>query len=467
MDNQTNKRKRSNSNNTNKKNKNKKTRTNNNSSQGQSTTTTTTTSSTISSTAMVPFDPKKPFTEANVQETLNLPTLPIGRGTYGNSFYFVYRKRAFVRKVINITDPYHKASYYNETACLKLLRSEGKYFPFMYSSYALADEQTGNIVLEYISGVPLSVLLRILRSDTRGLLPFEIDALIYQIREALDTLHQEFRMLHLDLKPGNIMVRFHNNVILGIVIIDFGFSKLLGEGNSVRNIPYPGTLRYANPALLNSYTKYASTAQTSQTPMKYNFTIADNVHSAQTVYQEIRLSLETNVDTKPKLGKFNYPCHPRFNETTINESLINAACIFANQGTLSGLACAERILAIPHSNLTVNTKDSAGDTLLHSALYNIDFQAEAIQLLINLGADPNIENIQGQNAIDILNHHIEEIQENIQDLKNKTDKQSKNSRTYFQTLLQKLHNTKAFLSNTTTILTTTTTSSSINNKNNI
>ncbi len=430
--------------------------------------------STTASTSLIPSDfYKRPFSQAvinNIKAT-RLQYIAVGRGTYGSALYFTYRGRALIRKVIDVRDPWHLASYENEVRMLKLLRSEGKYFPFLYADTISYDPQNrpfrGNIIMEYISGYPLAALVRTVRSDTRGLLPFEIDALIYQIKDALHVLHNEYRLLHLDLKPGNIMVRFHQNIILGIVIIDFGFTKELPQGsNTVENKPYPGTLRYANPPLLSSTQQFLTNRRT-PSPIRYLYTAADNSYSANIVFDEMRNSYETNVDTKPKIGKFDKNCTPRYDEDNIEDSLMYSACVFANQGTLSGFQCALRILAAPGYNLNVNSQDSVGDTLLHSVLYNIEYDYNVIVHLFQMGARADIQNGRHTTAMDVIDNHIEDIEGEIDDLKGKNDKQFKNARGNFTRLLKKLNDTKNLLQNTFTSLstTTTTTSSGIRRKN--
>lgn len=427
--------------------------------------------STTESTSLIPSDfYKRPFTPAiinNIKST-HAQYITVGRGTYGSALYFTYRGRALIRKVIDIRNPWHYASFNNEVRMLTLLRSEGKYFPYLYASVISYDPQNrpfrGHIIMEYISGYPLAALLRTVRSDTRGLLSFEIEALIYQIKDALNVLHNEYRLLHLDLKPGNIMVRFHQNVILGIIIIDFGFTKQLPQGsNTIENEPYPGTLRYASPTLLSSSHQFLTeraTSPQSTSPTRYHYSAANNAHSANIVYDEMRSSLETNVDTKPKIGKFNKDCTPRYDEDNIEDSLMYAACVFANQGTFAGLNCALRILTLTGYNLHVNSQDSVGDTLLHSVLYNIDYDYAVVDHLITMGAHSDIENNRNTTPIDVVDNHIEDIQGEIDDLTGRTDQQSRTTRQTFTNLLKKLKNTKSLLQNTSTSLSTTTTTTS-------
>lgn len=75
---------------------------------------------------------------------------------------------------------------------------------------------TAYYVMDFIEGESLQQMLK-----RRGTLPEEI-ALVYirQVADALDYIHSQNR-LHLDVKPGNIMVTRQDNAIL----IDFGASK--------------------------------------------------------------------------------------------------------------------------------------------------------------------------------------------------------------------------------------------------
>lgn len=75
---------------------------------------------------------------------------------------------------------------------------------------------TAYYVMDFIEGESLQQMLK-----RRGTLPEET-ALVYirQVADALDYIHSQNR-LHLDVKPGNIMVTRQDNAIL----IDFGASK--------------------------------------------------------------------------------------------------------------------------------------------------------------------------------------------------------------------------------------------------
>lgn len=83
------------------------------------------------------------------------------------------------------------------------------------------ENNTAYYVMEYIDGESLSDVIK-----RRGALA-EGDAVEYirQAAEALGYLHDR-RIMHLDIKPGNIMVRRKDN---RVVLIDFGLSKHYDE----------------------------------------------------------------------------------------------------------------------------------------------------------------------------------------------------------------------------------------------
>ncbi len=83
------------------------------------------------------------------------------------------------------------------------------------------ENNTAYYVMEYIDGESLSDVIK-----RRGALS-EGDAVEYirQAAEALGYLHER-RIMHLDIKPGNIMVRRKDN---RVVLIDFGLSKHYDE----------------------------------------------------------------------------------------------------------------------------------------------------------------------------------------------------------------------------------------------
>jgi len=96
---------------------------------------------------------------------------------------------------------------------------------------------TAYYVMDYINGKSLHTILK-----ERGALPESV-ALQYikQIGSALDYVHSHSR-LHLDIKPGNIMIDENNNAVL----IDFGASKQYNEqGENTSTLLGLNTVGYA------------------------------------------------------------------------------------------------------------------------------------------------------------------------------------------------------------------------------
>lgn len=100
------------------------------------------------------------------------------------------------------------------------------------------ENNTAYYVMEYLSGGSLDKLI----TDRNGLSVAESSQLIEQIASALDYMHSN-KMLHLDLKPANVMLNKRGNAVL----IDFGLTKEFdenGEPESSTTIGH-GTPGYA------------------------------------------------------------------------------------------------------------------------------------------------------------------------------------------------------------------------------
>lgn len=82
------------------------------------------------------------------------------------------------------------------------------------------ENNTAYYVMEYLDGGSLDKLI----SDKNGLSVLESSQLIRQIASALDYMHSH-RMLHLDLKPANVMLNKRGDAVL----IDFGLTKEFDE----------------------------------------------------------------------------------------------------------------------------------------------------------------------------------------------------------------------------------------------
>ena len=81
--------------------------------------------------------------------------------------------------------------------------------------------ETAYIVMEYVSGLPLSTLLHGRETQRHPLREHHLLAILMPLVEGLDRLHSA-GVLHRDIKPSNILVRFADSVP---VLIDFGAAK--------------------------------------------------------------------------------------------------------------------------------------------------------------------------------------------------------------------------------------------------
>lgn len=110
------------------------------------------------------------------------------------------------------TFAYYRSKFIHEAEILSKLHNPG----IIKVMELFEENQTAYYVMEYISSGSLDVHIK-----SRGRLSSKesVDYAI-QIAEALGYMHQN-KMLHLDLKPNNIMIRKDNRPVL----IDFGLSK--------------------------------------------------------------------------------------------------------------------------------------------------------------------------------------------------------------------------------------------------
>jgi len=83
----------------------------------------------------------------------------------------------------------------------------------------------------------LSILIRRLRKENRRIEENTIWKIFTQILQAIDFLHsQDNKILHRDIKPGNIFLQKGGSIKLG----DFGLSRQFSE-NSVYAMSHVGT----------------------------------------------------------------------------------------------------------------------------------------------------------------------------------------------------------------------------------
>jgi len=100
------------------------------------------------------------------------------------------------------------------------------------------------IVMEYCEGGDMATLIRKCRRD-KDYLPEElIWRILAQMIQALYACHtrKEGKILHRDLKPGNVFLDAQRNVKLG----DFGLSRVMGQ-DSIYAYTHVGTPYYMSP----------------------------------------------------------------------------------------------------------------------------------------------------------------------------------------------------------------------------
>jgi formylglycine-generating enzyme required for sulfatase activity/serine/threonine protein kinase len=115
----------------------------------------------------------------------------------------------------------------------------------------VSDEDRAAIAMEFVEGKSLSAL----RLEQPGKV-FEVEqlrALVRQVCEALTYAHEQGRLVHYDLKPGNLMLTGG-----GLVkVMDFGIAASIHDSASrqsrARSTAGMGTLHYMSPQQLGGY----------------------------------------------------------------------------------------------------------------------------------------------------------------------------------------------------------------------
>lgn len=184
----------------------------------------------------------------------------LGSGGFGNTyvatnlktFYPVAVKEFFLKGVsvrgndqttVSISSPDNKATFaaQMEKFQKEALRIQGLDNSHIVRVHELFPENsTYYYVMDYISGESLSARLK---RTGRPVSETETRNILLQLLDALQTVHTATPpILHLDIKPGNIMVDSHGNVKL----IDFGASKQLkDEGGATATSAISYTNGYA------------------------------------------------------------------------------------------------------------------------------------------------------------------------------------------------------------------------------
>ena len=108
------------------------------------------------------------------------------------------------------------------------------------------------IVMEFCEGGDLSKLLKKLKQEGSFLTEEKLWGIFSQVADALHECHKrERKILHRDIKPGNVFLDANLNVKLG----DFGLSKILNEG-SAYTYTHVGTPFYMSPEQITDEGRY-------------------------------------------------------------------------------------------------------------------------------------------------------------------------------------------------------------------
>ncbi|KAL4303993.1 hypothetical protein GQ457_10G026240 [Hibiscus cannabinus] len=170
----------------------------------------------------------------------------LGHGNYGTVYKVRHRRTSaiYALKVVRGCDNDHRQPYDHPSYEIKILLTTDS--PYVIECLGTYESISGEkaIVMKYMDGGTLDTLVK-----ANG--PFSessISHIAYQVLSGLNYLH-EFNIVHLDIKPSNLLVDQNMNVKIG----DFGVSKIMREDEAPEFWDiYVGTYAYMSPERLDS-----------------------------------------------------------------------------------------------------------------------------------------------------------------------------------------------------------------------
>ena len=157
----------------------------------------------------------------------------IGGGGMGRVFHAADKAsgKRFAIKVLLLPDLKFQQRLKSEFRTLQALEDH----PSIITHHELfVHEQEAALVMEYVDGTNLSVAYAKCTSRQTGF------RLFYRLANAINFLHEN-EVVHLDLKPDNVLVRADGNVVL----VDFGLARRLKPKGLV--FEYAGTGQFMSP----------------------------------------------------------------------------------------------------------------------------------------------------------------------------------------------------------------------------
>ncbi|KZV89755.1 kinase-like protein [Exidia glandulosa HHB12029] len=149
------------------------------------------------------------------------------------------REEVVALKVLLIADPIRRQLFQREVDKWRALRHQ-RVLPF----YGVCDVEEGMgmvaLVAPYMSNENMALYLK--RNPCADKI-----ALLFQVAEGLQYLHEEARIVHGDIKAENVLITNAGNVLLA----DFGLSASLVPSGTCTRIRQMNTLRFTAPELLN------------------------------------------------------------------------------------------------------------------------------------------------------------------------------------------------------------------------